>query len=369
MRLRAQYFFFFFLPCLPLLLMLPFLAEVPLSPDAVELWTVAQQGGVAHPPGSPLWIMLLKTVTHLGFWWGSFLSWLCLLWSCYFFRSLFTSMGLTWPFSTTLLLLLVSFPAVWEQSTQIEKYAPLLLLCSGAQKFLWDLLRGISEDRDLRGVTLGLGICTGLAWSHHYASAALLPWMIFASYRVFKTSENKRYLMNLWIPALGIPGLAYASLLLWAYSAVWPNWGGLTDLSSLFSYLFILEHGYFNSQLQASAGGSESLSIFQLAVQQLLAAWHVFLLPLGLAFTRLRIKQLSPADYLLWLNLLFLAQMAFMVGKLQAPLAAESVFYFKRYLLLFVPSFLSVLAIGLRTGQQIMPGSRFARACFIDCRS
>lgn len=214
--------------------------------DAAEFIVIAKTGGIAHPPGYPLYLMLLRGAA----WAGSSLPPVPLLAALsvvFSLVSLWFMFGLVealvgssrLAFASTVAVFL-SAP-VWRCSTTIEPFALNLLL---AALVLTVIQRLISRSHDSnRLVWIGvLGALFGLGFCNHHTLVFLLPLALFALWHS-RTKVLPATLSFFGGALLGLVPLLYFSFHQQG-PLVWGDWSHFYE--RLIIHLFRREYGTFS---------------------------------------------------------------------------------------------------------------------------
>ena len=164
--------------------------------DHAEFATVAFYGGIAHPPGYPLYSLLLRAVAAFGtdVWLLSGLSAGFAGLAAFIYWKLLARLQLSlWATSLATLWTFTSVP-VWRMATWAEPFA-LHLLTLGL--ILWATQWAVRGAEDPKPV-LALGFVWGLAFCNHHTAVFLIPtvvWVVLAS----------RFDVKYWLRRVPIP--------------------------------------------------------------------------------------------------------------------------------------------------------------------
>jgi hypothetical protein len=236
----------------PLAIALPkiaFLAKSPQNPDGSELVSVAIRGGVPHPPGLPLQAWLDRAAVFLFPQQPALtLSGLSLFFhflSLCFLYQLLLRLKVNSLFAVLSLVLYAYYPPVFDQTVQPEKYSLILLLTVGLLFFLERITA--EEGRKSRQPWIITSIIVGLALGQHYFSLILLPAYVIGSLDYLSTTKERRVEGGIIVGSAIIPLLLYGSLPFLRTDSVWPDWGKLHGIKSIFSNIFGLNHGFFHT--------------------------------------------------------------------------------------------------------------------------
>jgi hypothetical protein len=214
---------------------LGFACPFVLGGDQGEFTALFTLGGVAHPPGYPLWTLLLRAMSWMP---GSTPSLAAarvtavvgaaavgvLYAAC---RSWGASRGA----SAVACVVYAFAPLTWIYATQVELFALNALLCSA-------LLALAGPECPLRGERriVAVGLVVGLGLSHHPTFLAMGPIAILAGVRAWRElGEAVRVRSSLLGGAAFVLGLAPYDYLVWASrhpQGLWV-WGGPTDPAGL----------------------------------------------------------------------------------------------------------------------------------------
>lgn len=219
--------------------------------DHAEFATVAFYGGIAHPPGYPLYSLLLRAVAAFGtdVWLLSGLSAGFAGLAAFIYWKLLARLQLSlWATSLATLWTFTSVP-VWRMATWAEPFA-LHLLTLGL--ILWATQWAVRCAEDPKPV-LALGFVWGLAFCNHHTAVFLIPtvvWVVLAS-----RFDVKYWLRRVPLFAggfcLGLWPLFY--FLLDHSASIWV-WGDWNEAARWWTHLFRLEYG----ALQLVPGESEA---------------------------------------------------------------------------------------------------------------
>lgn len=254
--------------------------------DAPELVTAALTGGVAHPPGYPLYSLLLRAVVLPSPAWAALcangLSAVCASLTGACMAALVASASKSaWRGVSVALAYGVS-QRVWTYATGAEVFALNQFLCVLTLWRAWHAFQSPSaRNAALLGVTLGLALS-----NHHTALLAVGPAVLWSAFR----GNALKVLLG------ALVGLTpYALLPLWSRNAATMTWGDTGTWAGWFTHLLRREYGTF--QLMDSAGSVAPGSTLRFEVTDvwnqtlgvgavLMAASLVWVLKGGRAFER-----------------------------------------------------------------------------------
>ncbi len=238
--------------------------------DAAEFIVIAQHGGIAHPPGYPLYVLFLRGAAWLGSQLPlvpvlaglSVLFSLISVWLMFALVEALTSSS-SLAFASTVAVFL-SAP-VWRCSTTIEPFALNLLL---AALVLTCVYRLVSETlhSNRRTLLVVLGLLFGFGFCNHHTLVFVLP---LTFYSIWVTRRN---FLNDALEFIGGFLLGLAPLLYFLLGKngllVWGDWSHF--FQRLIVHLFRREYGTFS----LATGQNESwyrapLYLFRLLSQSL----------------------------------------------------------------------------------------------------
>lgn len=248
-----------------------------LGGDNGELVAVGASGGVAHPPGYPLYVLALRAsmllpgagpahraalgTAVLGACAAAALAWAARAW------------GASRLTSTAAAALFAVSPLAWSLATHAEVFslnALLAMLIVGWSAPMHAAPRGREELRALL-----LGALAGLGLSNHHSIVLLAPLGLYAVLRATRLAGVRA----LALAVLGlVAGLSpYATIL--ASASATPEgegcvWGAPRDLSGLVRHFFRAEYGTFQLSISDTepAPLDHLLSLFETLVKDLLGA-------------------------------------------------------------------------------------------------
>ena len=218
-----------------LLTMAPGLAWINGGSDGGDLITAAAVGGVAHPTGYPVYLVLAKLFQMIPIeslaYRTNLLSAICMVVATLFLSATVNSHLLSLGSSQSWFPgLLAGFffgfaPLVWSQAVIIEVYALHVLLMS-ALLYLFIQSGNLKSLRDR-----WIGLCFGLALGNHVTSVLMFPALVVNSLTLKNFSLRQRWVMLLrqfsWM-LLGL--MPYLILPLRAASYPPVNWGNPQSL-------------------------------------------------------------------------------------------------------------------------------------------
>lgn len=215
-----------------------------LGGDEGEFTALFARGGVAHPPGYPLWTLLMR---GMGWMPGASPSLaaarVTALWGALAVGMLYAacrSWGASRGASAIACVVYAFAPLTWTYATQAEVFAFNAVLCSA-------LLALAGPASVLRGARrmVGVGLVLGLGLSHHPTFLAMGPAALLAVARAWREqgAEGRRRSSLLGCAAL-LVGLAPYAYLVWASrhpEGRWV-WGGPMGASGLLGHLLRVDY-------------------------------------------------------------------------------------------------------------------------------
>jgi hypothetical protein len=228
--------------------------------DAGELIAVAATGGVAHPPGYPLYSMLAQPFTWLP--WGN------VAWRVNLFSALCGAAAaalLAWvvaratrePWAGFASGGLFAFaPLPWTYAVGAEVFSLHCLFVTGllALALLW-------AEQPRREVAVALALVIGLGLSHHHTlvllAAPLAAWVAWSGRRRWRPRD-----VAALVAAFAIGLLPYAYLPLAAAADPVIYWGDFSTVAGFVAHLTRADYG--SLQLGADAVGVEGIFLTQL---------------------------------------------------------------------------------------------------------
>lgn len=324
-----------------------------LGGDCGEFATLVETGGVAHPPGFPLYVMLLrlfhfvpaKTPAHAA----ALFSAVTATGTAFALLRAGRLWGAS-PAAAALATGIYAAAAVtWKLATHAEVFSQAALLAA--------LVLVVSAPGlPLRGArrVFALAFVAGLGVSTHLAVVFLAPAGLFAFARALGGAEKKGRAVAAGIAGLVLGLAPYAFIVVSARTAdplrAWV-WGEPVDLPRLFAHFRRAEYG----SLQLSAGGTPSnpgAQLWQLArtaVPELLGLPVVAMLGGAVAFARWRRagRPREPMTAVLVLVATFATMGVCFIGLFNRPLVGVGPLIVERfYVLPMVPAtVLSALAL------------------------
>jgi len=217
--------------------------------DSGDLAAAALTGGIAHPPGYPLWtflgVLLLK------------LPWLNPAWRLAFLSSVPGALTLVflylviskitrqfWPAFLAILVLAFNY-VFWLYSEVVEVFSLNNFL---AVLFIWLFLRlnETAKNGELKKLLLVVFFLTGLVLSHHHTLLLIFPGLGYLLWQqktkiIFLIKKNFKIYLAAFILAL-LP-LLYLPLAAGRFPAV--DWGHPTNLLNFLKLFFRHDYGIF----------------------------------------------------------------------------------------------------------------------------
>lgn len=334
-----------------------------LGGDNGEFATLFAQGGVAHPPGYPLYVLWLRllhfipasspahgaalSTAILGVATVPMLQLACRAWGVR--RSISALVSAIYAFS----------PLSWELSTSAEVFAPNALIAATILALSaprWEPEnRGLSSaGRSLSGGrrTLALGLLAGLGLSHHHTIVLLLPIGLYAAITSLRRSGARAALLGVAALVVGLTPHAY--LIVASHNEGW-TWGGTGTLSGFLRHVARADYG--TTQLQGSGARAPLSHLVAYGRHALIDLFGLPLVALG-AFVawgaKVRVSELDPRrrNATLWLVLTALCTGPLFVMLLNARLDGLGPVIVEKFYLLgeLVMCLLSALALSAALG-------------------
>ncbi|MBL90828.1 MAG: hypothetical protein CMH56_03335 [Myxococcales bacterium] len=214
--------------------------------DNAEFVMVALYGGVAHPPGYPLYAILLRSVGMLlegaasPVWrLGLLSSASCGLAAVIFFFVLRRLHFSRWATALTVLWTFLSLP-IWRMSNLVEPFALHVLLITA----IVFCTQTLFEDFENTKKVVALGFLWGLAFCHHHTMVFMIPLVVWV---LLSAKPDVRFWLGrvpkfLFGFGLGCFPLAYFFAHDMSGAFVWGDWA---ESGRLWNHLFRTEYGTF----------------------------------------------------------------------------------------------------------------------------
>ena len=341
-----------------------YLALVPQSVvggDNGEFALLAHAQGIAHPPGYPLYVGLLRLLRWLPA--GSpvqaagyatalmaGVQMLCSYFACRCWRvpAWAAAIAVAFYAGSPLALLHLTHAEVFALNGVIV--AVILAVCS---PFPW-----LSGERQLAA----LGLLCGLGFAHHHSFVLLAPCMAFGAFSAWKRLRHGRRSISIGLAVVAfLIGFA-PNLLLFSWSqpdgVYLQSWGVIRAWPDFWHHFLRSDYGTLSlaaSQSRGSVLGEHMLNL----LSQLHACWK-FLLPLSLcAFAvHLRWSGFQTRGFWAWLALLLSCLAAgplfFSRANIDTVVGAPSMEVVQRFFLLPTQLLLLPVAEGLRLFVQVL---------------
>lgn len=366
--------------------------------DSAEFARIAIDGGIAHPPGYPLFSIMLRlwlqlvgatlpssgsgpTVTALV--WLQILitaATTLVLWSalcrC---TGAGTNRGSTtgdplksdengWLASFATICVMLSAP-VWRGSTGLEPF-PLNLLMAAALIWLASPKPGNQPDLERRdaGAIAAAGLIFGLAFCNHHslAFAAPLAWPVFRSLPV----QRALPLAIAGFTAGLVPMFWFPWTMAHSSGFIWGDWSDFTG--RLFRHLFRMDYGTLqlmaNSSESTEAAGPLRGPVFAMRAIATDLTW-IWLAIAALGATRVFLRRqpwraATPADAMLARFSLYSAASTGLLMSFffNAPDTPDSIEVQNRFMALPVMLLAPAIATGLQSGYQALTNDLESRA-------
>ena len=227
------------------------LSSAVLGGDAGEFATLAAGSGVAHPPGYPLYTMLLRLLAFLPLGTpavkASMLTATMGLGAAY---ALFRA-ALAWgaePFAAGVAVVIWAFaPLTWSLATSPEVFVLNAALCVA----IVAVAGPFAPQRGLSRTAL-LGLLAGLALSNHHASVLMAPVGLYGLWVGARESERPARALLLAVAAGVVGLLPHLSLLANAADpqALWV-WGEFDSVDGLLHHLLRADFGTLQLGIRA----------------------------------------------------------------------------------------------------------------------
>lgn len=333
------------------------LAPTVTSEDAGELIAAAHGLGVPHPPGFPLWVLLVHTVIKLS---PADVAWSANLSSGIFgavcvgaLVALGRGMGASVSVAVSAGLVLGFGRTFWSQSVIAEVYTLNAALLALALVCIvrWGQASPKDSDRGLRWAALFCGL--GLA--NHYP-LMLMVGPAFAAYAVIKAGRGLFKVSRL-LPIAGLvtaPGLLYLYLLWSAQRGPALNWGEPQDLGRLWAH--VARESYRSLELGAEVTFADKRGFLLNFVDLWFREMNPWILGLagGLGVYALRRR----SELVLLLGVIFLNSVV-LLSVLRFRFEAENVMRVNEYYLASYVVSAAIIAMGLqRVVAWAGPGAR-----------
>lgn len=231
--------------------------------DAGEFILLSKFGGVAHPPGYPLYVSILRVLASFSVFPSivyqlSLFSIFCTVVSAALLFVLFSRLGASVFAAFIGVLVTFTSPGIWRIATTVEPFALNLMLSSIVLVLSLELF--FRPER--RGILLvsALGLCFGLGFANHHALVLFAPLAAASMLRfVGKSRPVALKCAGSFLLAFVIGALPVATL--WSDSADAPlTWGPLKDFSAVWAHLLRKDYGTF--QLSASDTSSYKALVY-----------------------------------------------------------------------------------------------------------
>jgi len=246
--------------------------------DSGELIAVACNGGVAHPPGYPLYTLVggalckLPLSTPAGR--LALLSLLAALTALLALQGVIARVtGNRWA-GAAAALTLATGSVFWRQASVAEVFAGTGALALGA---LYAAVRcGQAERPGAHLLWSGVaGLLVGLGLSHNHTAIVVAPAVALAVLLPFRSLGQAAGRAGLALLGLGVGLLPYLHLLLASPARV-PRWGDTSSWSGLWHHLLRRDYGTFTLTVRDGTAGLANVGFFlkQLPSQ---TAWLLWL--------------------------------------------------------------------------------------------
>lgn len=229
--------------------------------DSAEFLTVSAQGGVAHPPGYPLYVLLGWLTTHsLPFSVPRALAVLSAVLTCGTLLGIYATLCVLVRDRLVACLGMMATGVslhLWKHATHPEAFALLGFFAAWLCFFTCVATLRSTSDRWRTYAWWGYALCAGLASAHHHTIVFTCPLGFWLLWSVFGSSETRiaQRARVWWIGCgfflLGL--LPYIQLLAWGgMDAPFGSWGEIVSFSDMWSHMIREEFGTFASGVYQS---------------------------------------------------------------------------------------------------------------------
>ena len=222
--------------------------------DSGELIAAAYNLGVAHPPGYPLFTLLLRLFQFIPIdgigWRSNLLSACCDTGAALFLLAAVSRWsGNIWAGVFAAGLFAFS-PLIWTYAVSMEVF-PLNNLFVAAMLFL--TIRQWKEPSPkippIAALVLGLGLGNHITLAFYG-----FPWLAWICWRGWKAGHKPPWIKMALLFAVGLLPYLYLPIAAWRYPAV--SWGDTGTLSGFFRHVLRRDYGTLQLGAQFEAGGN-----------------------------------------------------------------------------------------------------------------
>jgi|GEM_PF-4331906 len=221
--------------------------------DAGEFILLSKFGGVAHPPGYPLYVSILRLIASATVFPSlvyqlSLFSIFCSVAAAVILFLLFSRLGASTLAAFIGVLVAFTAPGVWRIATTVEPFALNLLLSCVVMFISLELF--FRPEKNVARLIGALGLCFGLGFSNHHALVLYAPLALAAMVRSVGKSRPIALRSVAWFVAGFVVGCLPVVTLWGGTSDVPLTWGPLKDFAAVWNHLLRKDYGTF--QLSAS---------------------------------------------------------------------------------------------------------------------
>lgn len=256
--------------------------------DTGEFGTIGMLGGVAHPPGYPLYTLLARGASHIpfgpAFWRIAMASALCGAAACAVLLHLLLRVTGKLEASLVAALAFGLSPLAWRLAGVPEVFSMHALFCCVAMLLSLSLSEATTTNLGRRSGFLGLTL--GLSMANHQTTVLLAPLVAWAFLAAWKANGWKGIGGSIALAVAGaIAGLsAYLLLPLFARSAPIDTlaWGRTDTWDGLVTHMLRKEYGTL--RLNAGAGAEQTDPVRHILdfLKSLPREYAILLAPAGL---------------------------------------------------------------------------------------
>ena len=259
--------------------------------DNAEFMLIGLYGGIAHPPGYPIYVLCLRLFSNLSFLFDSpvfalsLFSCICVGGAgalyCKFLQRFGTPV---WVSVMATLWVFLSLP-IWRMGNFVEPFGLHFLIIIAMMFQLQTWVR-----TDTSRAVLGLGFCWGLGFCNHHTLVFMMP-MVFALAVLRKRNLKEWQHITFYFAGGFLLGLLpLVAFFMVAADAPW-IWGDWSSWERIGAHLFRTEYGTF--QLVPHQPGSTTLGWVAFFKSLPVGLGYIALLLIGLGLLRGLIESVS----------------------------------------------------------------------------